>query len=86
MNDEIRILGILVNDRMKESEKLQKLLTKYGCSIKTRLGLHEASATTCSKHGLIVLELTGESAEWDKLEKSISRLSGVEIQKMSFSL
>jgi len=39
--NELRILGILIPDRVKDAVKIQEALTKYGCSIKTRLGLHE---------------------------------------------
>ena len=37
------IMGIQVGDREQEAVKVQELLTKQGCIIKTRLGLHEAS-------------------------------------------
>lgn len=86
MGTEKRILGVLLTDRVKEAEKIQKVLTEFGCSIKTRLGLHEASSTTCARHGLIVLELTGDPKEWDRLEGNLGKIAGVEIRKMSFSV
>ncbi len=82
--DEIRILGILIRDRQKEAGNVQALLTKFGCSIKTRLGLHEVSADNCSVTGLIILELTGDVKEMDKLELELLKLEGVETQKMKF--
>ena len=60
MAKEIRILGVLITDRQKEAGKVQALLTKFGCSIKTRLGLHEVTDNLCSSSGLIILELTGD--------------------------
>ena len=84
--NELRILGILIPDRVKDAVKIQQALTKYGCSIKTRLGLHEASSETCARNGLIILELTGKKEEWDALEKELTAVEGVKIQKMSFAL
>ena len=43
MAEGICIIGIKINDRIKEAGKVQQVLTDYGCSIKTRLGLHEVT-------------------------------------------
>jgi len=79
-----RILGIAINDRQKEAGKVQELLTKYGCSIKTRLGLHEVTDKHCSTSGLVLLELTGEVSEMDKLEEALKKIEGTELKKMVF--
>ncbi|MFO7843237.1 MAG: hypothetical protein R6V16_05445 [Bacteroidales bacterium] len=84
MAKETRILGILITDRQKEAGKVQNVLTKYGCSIKTRLGLHETTDDFCSTSGLILLELTGELSEMDKLEKELIAIEGTQTQKMVF--
>jgi len=59
MAEHVTVLGIRIEDRVKEAGEVQKVLTKFGCSIKTRLGLHEVSNDFCSSSGLILLELTG---------------------------
>ncbi len=84
MEKEIRILGVLITNREKEAGNVQRLLTKFGCSIKTRLGLHEIATDLCSPCGLILLELLGDTTEMDKLEKELSALSGVQVKKMVF--
>ncbi|MFP4367593.1 MAG: hypothetical protein ACOCUP_01685 [bacterium] len=84
MDKEIRILGVLITNREKEAGNVQRLLTKFGCSIKTRLGLHEISTDLCSPCGLILLELLGDTSEMDKLEKELSQLNGVQLKKMVF--
>ncbi|TVR70965.1 MAG: hypothetical protein EA408_09875 [Marinilabiliales bacterium] len=84
MEKEIRILGVLITNREKEAGNVQRLLTKFGCSIKTRLGLHEIATDLCSPCGLILLELLGDTAEMDKLEKELGQLSGVQLKKMVF--
>jgi hypothetical protein len=78
------MMGIMITDRMKDAVKVQELLTKYGCSIKTRLGLHEASATTCSRTGFMMLELVGDPKEWDGLEKELSVIEGLVVKTMTF--
>ena len=84
--EEKRILGVLITDRKKEAGEVQKVLTKFGCSIKTRLGLHEASDETCSNEGLILLELTGEYKEMDNLEKELESIEGTQTKKMTFNM
>lgn len=84
MNKEIRILGVLITDRQKEAGKVQTVLSKFGCSIKTRLGLHEVINDLCSSSGLIILELTGATGEMDKLEKELKDIGGTQTQRMIF--
>lgn len=37
------IIGIHVTDRVQHAGEVQQTLTKHGCQIKTRIGLHEIS-------------------------------------------
>jgi len=80
----IRILGINVINRLQVAAQVQKVLTNYGCSIKTRLGLNESDEDDQGIGGLIILELTGEVSEWLKLENELLALEGVEVSKMDF--
>ena len=84
MKTEIWILGIYISDRMKESQKVQSVLTKFGCSIKTRLGLHEVTDDYCATSGIMILELTGDVAECRKLENELLKIEDVEVKKMVF--
>lgn len=80
-----RILGINVSNRVEVAEKVQKVLTTYGCSIRTRLGLHEEDEGQSGVGGLILLELIGDENEWLRLEKDLAAIKYVEIKKMDFS-
>jgi len=82
---EIWILGIHITDRVKEAKDIQLILTKFGCSIKTRLGLHEVKEEFCSSTGLILLELTGNRDEFPKLENELLKVEGIEVRKMVFT-
>ena len=83
---EIRVLGIYINDRLDTAKLVQATLTKFGCSIKTRLGLHEVIDELCSTSGLILLELTGDVNEAIKLENELLKIEGVQVEKMIFKV
>jgi len=75
------ILGIHIAQRTKHTAKVQQVLTKHGCSIRARLGLHEASADVCSPNGLILLDVVGSATE---LAGALAAIPGVEVKKMVF--
>lgn len=79
------IMGILVYDRIKEAGLTQKVLSRHAKVIRTRLGFHELSEDVCSRLGTILLVLQGEPGSWAMLEKELSDIGGVEIQKMQFA-
>ncbi len=81
---EIRVLGVLVKTQSEAALKVQEILTKYGCSIRTRLGLHTPDISACDSCGLILLELTGNVDESIRLENELWALDGVKVQKMVF--
>ncbi|HHY03801.1 MAG TPA: ribose-5-phosphate isomerase A [Thermoanaerobacterales bacterium] len=69
------IMAVLVNHRSKNASDVQETLTKHGCNIKMRLGLHEAE-NVCSEEGLIILQLSDEK-EAKVLEKELNEIPGV---------
>lgn len=85
VNNKHIIIGVHINNRMKNAKEVQGLLTEYGCSIKTRLGLHEVDENHCATSGIILLELTGKAEETNQLVTKLQSLAGIDIQKMEFS-
>lgn len=83
---EIRILGLLITDRIKEAGRTQLALTRYAHVIKSRLGFHEVTEDICSRVGIIILQLAGDPKTCDQLEKELSQIGGLELQRMVFSL
>lgn len=81
----INVIGIFVGDRQQESLEVQKILTNYGCSIKTRVGLHEVTNEFCSIGGLILLELTGKEKEQENLIKALEDINNIQVKKMEFN-
>lgn len=82
---EIRILGLLITDRIKEAGRTQTILTNYAHIIKSRLGFHEVSEDVCSRVGVIILQLSGDAAICRKMTEELEQIGGLEIQKMHFT-
>jgi hypothetical protein len=78
------VLGVLILNRVTNAAQVQKVLTEFGCSIKTRLGLHEVDEKTCSSNGLLLLELFGDEKASAELEKQLRAIKGIQVQKMVF--
>jgi len=84
MGDHV-ILGIHVTDRVTKACEVQKIFTKYGCNIKTRLGLHEISKDDCSSTGVILLELCSDTEMTNEMVKELESVEGIETQRMVFT-
>ena len=64
------IIGISIDNRTNDSIKLQEILTKYGCLIKTRIGLHEMGEYKCLNYGIVLIEVVDKINEiYDELSK-----------------
>lgn len=78
------IVGVHITDRTHRAVSVQQVLTEYGCSIKTRIGLHEANGDVCSPNGLILLEMIGDTPEARAMETKLRAIEGVDVQTMTF--
>ena len=72
-----QLLVVLVDNRKVHAPKVQKVLTAYGCLIKTRLGIHDGVLDNCSNEGLLVCELVGDTEKQQELQKNLDKHSGV---------
>jgi hypothetical protein len=70
------IMVIRIEGRREKSPKVQEVLSRFGCSIKVRLGLHETDEV-CSDEGILILQLTGEESEMFALESALNEMEGV---------
>lgn len=77
------VMGIQLLERTEDSTNFQSLISKYGSIIQTRIGLHE---TALDSTGIILLDFVDDAgSKIDKLEKELSEIGNVDIQKMYFS-
>ena len=75
------LMAILINHRSKNAKEVQETLTKHGCIIKMRLGLHEAD-NACSEEGLILLQLDGDEGERKNLQEDLNSIKGVKAKSL----
>lgn len=81
---DLTILGVQITNRVENVLDVQKILTEYGCNIKTRLGLHEVSESLCANAGLLILETYGDAAAIRKMESELKKVAGLVVKKMVF--
>ena len=74
---EYNVIAVKVSDREGVAQDMQKVLTKHGCLIKVRLGLHDIPANACSPAGLVMMEVEGDPAEIKTLVKELNALGSV---------
>ncbi len=74
---EYNILALLVKNPSLVGDKLQDLLTLYGCVIRHRLGLNRDNV----EGGIIILDLAGDEQQIDLLLKELSKLEGIEYKQ-----
>lgn len=77
------IIGIKITNRLESAVSVQEILTRYGCIIKTRIGLHEEINGQCSPKGLILLEIIDDE-QAKNIESDLCEIDEIEIQQMKF--
>jgi len=81
------VLLILVSHRQETAEKVQKILTGWGCYIKTRLGIHDGVLENCSDSGLIFLELIGDDlSKHEEITRKLNLVKGVDAKLISLQV
>lgn len=76
-----RVIFLLSLSKRREAAlEIQKILTEYGCIIKTRLGVHDVNNNCCEEGGLIILEIFGEKKLHNELEKKLKIVKGIKIK------
>jgi len=81
-----KIVGIAIKDRIKEAGKTQKVLSDFGCIIRSRLGFHEVSEYTCSRVGFIILQIIDDKHRYEQFIEAMKQIDGIELQEMNFTI
>ncbi len=74
-----KLLIVKIGGRSHQATQVQESLTKHGCSIRTRLGLHETSPNYCAEDGLVILELANNPDDIEALKSDLEKLPGVTV-------
>lgn len=77
------IMAVTIDPRSVHAPQVQTILTKHGCIIKTRLGLHEVRPDSCSEAGLIILHINSDLDKVNVLEKELLEVEGVKVKYMT---
>ena len=77
------IMTLTIDPRTAHAPQVQAVLTKHGCIIKTRIGLHEVQEESCTERGLILLHINSQSDEVQKLEDELKEVEGVSVKSMT---
>lgn len=80
---ETTIMAVTIDPRSAHAPQVQTVLTKHGCIIKTRLGLHEVSRDSCSEQGLIILHIHSSLDEIETLKNELLDVDDVNVKYMS---
>ncbi|BBJ27394.1 hypothetical protein [Athalassotoga saccharophila] len=86
MNKGKTVMAILIKNRKETTDQVQKILTGWGCIIKTRLGIHDGVLDNCSDEGLLILELVGTDEQNAELNRKLNLIKGVKSQFMKLEL
>jgi len=78
----VEIIGLLVERNAEVIKSVQRILTAYGCNIRTRLGVNEVFFGDPA--GLILLELKGDVKQRLLLERDLRELKQVHVRTMVF--
>ncbi|CVK18956.1 MULTISPECIES: hypothetical protein [Sporomusa] len=76
------IMAIIQGNRLETAVKVQDVLTKYGCYIRVRLGLHDAAVNACTNSGIILLQLCGEDVPVNQMEQELKQIPEVKVKYM----
>ena len=74
------ILAVLLGKRKNTAVNVQKILTGWGCIIKTRLGIHDGVNDNCSDEGLLIMELVGSEEQNEELARKLQVLDDVSVK------
>ena len=77
------IMAVLQENRVETASKVQEVLTRNGCNIRFRLGLHDAGLESCSNSGLILLQVCGAKTEVEQLQAELQQVPHVKVKLMS---
>jgi hypothetical protein len=78
----MQLVLVRIKARQTHAVKVQEVLTRHGCDIMLRLGLHEADAA-CADDGLIVLQVKPEQSAVNSLVADLKAVDGVEVKAVS---
>ena len=81
------LLALRVTNRDSSAMKIQEVLSKHGCKISMRLGLHDVEgegSNICSGTGTMILRLCCSDEEGHAIEDDLVKIDGVKAKFIDF--
>jgi len=78
------LVAVKIGGRTEHAPEVQEILTKYGCSIRTRVGFHDTDENNCSTDGVVILQMTGKEDEIKKMLDELNALHEVSAKFIEF--
>ena len=79
------VLAVHILDRVHEANRVQDVFTKFGKSIRTRIGLHDICEQDFVPEGVILLDICGGETAADELKRELTAIEGIETKKLVFT-
>ncbi|MFO7811238.1 MAG: hypothetical protein R6V47_07720 [Candidatus Delongbacteria bacterium] len=80
------IILIMVGKRRESAVEVQKILTDYGCNIKTRLGIHDGVLDRCSEQGFLMIEFVGGQSDKTGIMEELEKVENVSSELVTLKL
>jgi hypothetical protein len=75
------LIAVRIDDREESSAHVQRVLTKNGCSINVRLGLHDrGDGDICLPGGTLILQLSCDKEGAKSVVAELKKIDGVKAQ------
>jgi hypothetical protein len=75
------LIAVRVDDREENAVNVQRVLTKNGCGISVRLGLHDQDdAGVCLPGGTLILQLSCGTEGAKSVVEELGKIKGVKAQ------
>lgn len=78
------LMAVKIGVRTQHASEVQNILTKYGCSIRTRVGFHDTDENHCSTDGILILQLSGKEDEIKRMLNELNALHEVSAKFIEF--
>ncbi len=79
------LMAIRIENREASAVKIQQVLTKHGCKIRMRLGIHDQDdPNVCSLSGTLIVQLCCTAEEGRAVEADLVKIDGVKAKFVNF--
>lgn len=74
------VISLVLDKRTEDAPDVQEILTRNGCLIRVRLGVHDVKG--CSDNGLIILVVEGDEKEVQSFIDDLKQFPRVRVNHM----